>query len=67
VRYVLIHENYYSVENYRALMLQILATPALASQGRYRDWTGWAHVFELDRAASLRAPVTRLPEYSTSR
>ena len=67
VRYVLIHENYYSTENYKALMLQILATPALASHGRYRDWTGWAHVFELDRAASLRAPVTRLPEYSTSR
>jgi hypothetical protein len=67
VRYVLIHENYYSEENHTALMLRILETPALALQGRYRDWTGWAHVFELDRATSARAPVSRLPDDPTTR
>jgi hypothetical protein len=57
VRYVLLHESYYLREDFTPLMLRIVQTPALAYHGRYRDWTGWAHVFELERPTSARAPV----------
>ena len=53
VRYVLVHESYYSRENFTTLMLRILGEPELVSQGKYRDWLSWAHVFELHR------PITR--------
>jgi hypothetical protein len=55
VRYILVHEVLYTNKNYTALMLRILRTPELVPHGRYRDWVGWTHMFELDRATTKRA------------
>jgi hypothetical protein len=55
VRYILVHEAFYTSKNYTALMLRLLGRRELVAHGRYRDWAGWTYLFELDRAATTRA------------
>jgi hypothetical protein len=56
VRYVLVHESFYPNKKYTELMLEVLRKPELIPHGRYRDWVGWTHLFELDRGpVSARA------------
>ncbi len=54
VRYILVHESFYPIKAYTALMLEVLRKPELIPHGRYRDWVGWTQLFELrqDTAAS---------------
>jgi hypothetical protein len=47
VRYILVHQYFYSQRAHSALMLHIARVPALVSLGHYRDWMGQTHVFEL--------------------
>ncbi len=49
VKYILVHEAFYPSKAYTAMMLEVLQRPELISHGRYRDWVGWAHLFELER------------------
>jgi len=50
VKYVLVHESFYSNKAYTAMMLDVLRRPELIPHGRYRDWVGWTQLLELDRA-----------------
>jgi hypothetical protein len=47
VRYVLVHQSFYTPKNYTALMLRLLRRPDLVSHGRFRDWAGWTELIEL--------------------
>ena len=55
VRYILVHEAYYSSQEYIALMLRIIQRPELVANGKYRDWVGWTQVFALKRETTTRA------------
>jgi hypothetical protein len=55
VRYILLHESFYTNKAYTALMLKVLNRSDLIPHGRYRDWVGWTHVFELERPAASPA------------
>jgi hypothetical protein len=47
VRYVLVHQSFYTPKNYTALMLRVLRRSDLVSHGRFRDWVGWTELLEL--------------------
>jgi hypothetical protein len=47
VRYVLVHQSFYTPKNYTALMLRVLRRSDLVSHGRFRDWVGWTDLLEL--------------------
>jgi hypothetical protein len=47
VKYIVVHEAFYPAKAYTALMLDVLRRPELVAHGRYRDWVGWAQLFEL--------------------
>ena len=47
VRYVLVHQSFYTPQNYTALMLRVLRRSDLISHGRFRDWVGWTELLEL--------------------
>jgi DNA-directed RNA polymerase len=47
VRYILVHESYYTAKSYVALMLRVLRRSDLKSHGRFRDWVGWTELLEL--------------------
>jgi hypothetical protein len=47
VRYVLVHQSFYTSKNYTALMLRVLRRSDLVSHGRFRDWVGWTDLLEL--------------------
>jgi hypothetical protein len=47
VRYILVHESFYTTKNYTAMMLRVLRRTDLIRHGRFRDWAGWAELFEL--------------------
>jgi hypothetical protein len=55
VRYVLVHESFYA-DSGTALLVQVLGRPELVAHGKYKDWQGWTHVFELDRSRAVRSP-----------
>ena len=55
VKYILVHEAFYPPKIYTALMLEMLKRPELLSHGRYRDWIGWAYLFELQHKAATKA------------
>jgi hypothetical protein len=48
VRYVLVHDTFYKPDQLTRLMLAIAVRPELRLAGRYDDWTGPTHVFELE-------------------
>jgi Bacterial membrane protein YfhO len=47
VRYILVHEAFYKSREFTAAMVRVLERSELVPHGRYRDWQGWTHVFEL--------------------
>ncbi len=47
VKYVIVHEWMYTTDEVTALLTEMLRRPMLLPTGRYRDWKGWAVVFEL--------------------
>jgi hypothetical protein len=47
VRYILVHESYYTTKSYVALMLRVLRRPDHITHGRFRDWVGWTELIEL--------------------
>jgi len=47
VRHIVVHQSFYPSRSYTALMLRILERSELVPHGRYRDWQGWADLFEL--------------------
>ena len=47
VRYVLVHQSFYTPKSYTALMLRVLRRSDLVSHGRFRDWVGWTDLLEL--------------------
>jgi hypothetical protein len=51
VRYILVHEYYYTHSERTALLLAIARSPDLISVGEYRDWIGMTYVFEMKAAA----------------
>ena len=55
VKYILVHEAFYSSKAYTAMMLDVLRRPELTPHGRYRDWAGWTHLFELQRGHATPA------------
>jgi hypothetical protein len=50
VRRVVVHQSFYSAADYATLMAEVIRRPELAPVGRYRDWIGWAEIFELKKA-----------------
>jgi hypothetical protein len=52
VKYILVHEAFYSSKTYTAMMLEVVRKPELIPHGKYRDWVGWTQLFELQRAAA---------------
>ena len=55
VKYILVHEAFYPAKTYTAMMLNVLRRPELIAHGRYRDWVGWTHLFELARGPATAA------------
>jgi hypothetical protein len=53
VKYILVHEAFYPSKDYTTLMLDVLKRPELLAHGKYRDWVGWAQVFELQSAPTI--------------
>jgi hypothetical protein len=51
VRHIVIHQTYYNASDYQSVMLGLLRQPGVRQVGRYRDWIGWADIFELRQAA----------------
>jgi hypothetical protein len=49
VRYVLVHESFYTGDAATALLVRTLQRPDLVPHGKYKDWQGWTHIFELTR------------------
>jgi hypothetical protein len=56
VRYVLVHESFYTADSASALLLRVLRRRDLVSHGKYKDWQGWTHVFELPRSVAAGPP-----------
>jgi hypothetical protein len=50
VRHIVIHQTYYNEQEYSNLLLLLLRTRGVTKIGRYRDWIGWADIFELTPA-----------------
>jgi hypothetical protein len=59
VRYVLVHEAFFTNKAYTEMMLKVLRRPDLIAHGRYRDWVGWTHLFELDQGRANAANQIR--------
>jgi hypothetical protein len=49
VRYVLVHESFYTGDGATALLVRTVRRPDLIPHGKYKDWQGWTHIFELTR------------------
>ncbi len=49
VRYVLVHESFYTGDGATALLVRTVRRPDLIPHGKYKDWQGWTHLFELTR------------------
>jgi hypothetical protein len=47
VRYIVIHESYYSQRAFAAMMVGLLDRPGLVANGHYRDAVGDAYLFEV--------------------
>jgi hypothetical protein len=50
VRHIVVHQTFYRPSDYAALMDDVIRRPELSPAGRYRDWIGWAEMFELKPA-----------------
>ena len=50
VGYIVVHQTFYKAPDYTALMLNLMRRPELTPAGQYRDWIGWAQIFELKPA-----------------
>jgi hypothetical protein len=50
VRYIVVHQTFYKASDYARLMIELVRRPELRPIGRYRDWIGWAEIFELKPA-----------------
>jgi hypothetical protein len=50
VRHIVVHQTFYKASQYAALMDDVIRRPELSPAGRYRDWIGWAEMFELKPA-----------------
>jgi hypothetical protein len=50
VRHIVVHQSFYKASEYAALMEDVIRRPELSQVGRYRDWIGWAEMFELKPA-----------------
>ena len=50
VRYIVVHESFYRERDYAALMMDLMRRPEVTAFGRFRDWIGWAQIFELKPA-----------------
>jgi hypothetical protein len=50
VRYIIVHQTFYEERNYAALMTRLMQRPEVTPFGRFRDWIGWADIFELKPA-----------------
>lgn len=55
VKYILVHEAFYPAKTYTPMMLDVLRRPELIPHGRYRDWVGWTHLFELEGGRATTA------------
>jgi hypothetical protein len=49
VRYILVHETFYKAAEFTDLMIALGRRQELIPAGRYRDWIGYAQIFELKR------------------
>ena len=47
IRFVMVHQGFYEPDEYLALALKLVATPALKLWGTYKDPVGDAHIFEV--------------------
>ncbi len=52
VRHIVIHQAFYKAPEYSSLMLRLVRAPGVTQIGRYRDWVGWADIFELTPATN---------------
>jgi hypothetical protein len=60
VRYIVVHETFYRPKDHAALLLRLGQRLEISPIGKFRDWTGAAHVFELRRGsnAGCQSPAT---------
>jgi hypothetical protein len=54
VRHIVFHQTYYKEKEYSNLMLRLLQARGVKQIGRYRDWVGWADMFELTPAVEQK-------------
>jgi Bacterial membrane protein YfhO len=57
VRYILIHQAYYTADEYADLMVRIIHRSELIPTGHYRDWLADTQIFELKRPVELAPPL----------
>jgi hypothetical protein len=56
VRYIVVHEAFYKPKDHAALLLRLGQRHDIALVGKFRDWVGGAHLFELKKGLKAGCP-----------